>query len=349
MRLLLSSFHASPEPLDGTHSPPPWRSAVLLFGLAACAPDQELRRNQARDVFWQEEASAADVLFVVDDSISMSDEQSRMGQGFGDFAQALDDSDLDARIAIVTTDMDRSNPHRGRMVGDDPWLSSDDPELRSAFAQRVIVGTEGSDKERGLQAAHHALDADELRQHQGDFVRDEAVLALVFVSDENDCSEDNAFPDESNAQLCADRVEDLVPVQQWIRRFSAIKGPNRRVVASSIVGPAADEGCAGSWPGHRYWTVAEKLDGLVGDICANDYADVLYDLGTRIVGPIRVFHLSAAADPDTLEVWVDDQALPGDPVNGWTHDADYDTLRFDGDYWPPYGSQLVVEYEVEHG
>ncbi len=49
---------------------------------------------------------------------------------------------------------------------------------------------------------------------------------------------------------------------------------------------------------------------------------------------------------DSLEVSLGDVTIPEDPVDGWTYDSEYRTIRFDGDYVPPRGSSILVRYEV---
>ena len=146
--------------------------------------------------------------------------------------------------------MDASNSTAGHLVGDPPWLTPDDPFV-SSFNERVAVGTSGSDKERGLQAAFEAVAGQPARGVNDGFLRDEATLALIFVSDENDCSDDNALADDADGSLCYEYTEALVPVTAYVNGFIAIKqnddddvgtaeddaSATPRVIASGIVGP----------------------------------------------------------------------------------------------------------------
>ena len=322
-------------------------AAFVLTTLVGCKDDHEIHRNTTEELFYQELAAEADILFVIDDSHSMADEQLLVADGFQGFIGALIEEDLDWRVAVTTTNMDKSNEAKGHFVGDTPWLEPSDDGYIAEFVERVQVGIEGSDKEQGLKAARHALTDAKALEVNGDFHRETAALALIFVSDENDCSNDATLQDDADGGLCYEYDDALIPVKEIINDLRGVVGLEGRMVASGIVGPMAKDGCDGSWPGHRYMTVAEKLDGLVGDICQSDYTDVMEDLGSRIAGPIYVFQLGNAALDGSIVVTVDEEyEVPEDDDDGFTYDSEYWQVRFDGDYVPPPGSEIRISYTI---
>ena len=317
---------------------------TFALGLTACN-EQSFHRSTQEDVFRQERWDAIDILFVIDDSVSMQQEQELVAQGFYRFIEAVDDEELDFHLGVTTTNMDDGNPERGALLGEPPWLTPQDDYL-PAFMERVQgIGTGGSDKEQGLAAAWHAM---QVQENQG-FVRQGAALALLFVSDENDCSNEGGISDAAHGAVCYDEDAPLTPANQFIRGFQDLKGAEGRVVVSAIIGPEVDEGCEDAWPGHRYETVAETLDGVTGSICRSDYEDLLGSIGERIVGPIRVFQLTYIPVLESLTVEVDGELIEQDPVDGWTYDEEYWMLRFDGVYVPPPASVLTVNYTVAGG
>lgn len=170
-----------------------------------------------------------DILFVVDNSGSMADEQENLVRNFDAFIQVIAGSNLDYRIAVVSTDMGRNNiepngpevegiagfdviessPFRPVDTNDrsdcreipglthgcfrggrsEPWIDStrdDAATVRSAFASAARVGTCGSGAERGTTAMLAALDNTRAGGCNAGFLRAEANLVLVFVSDEDD-------------------------------------------------------------------------------------------------------------------------------------------------------------------
>lgn len=167
----------------------------------------------------------ADLLFVVDDSRSMQNEQDKLAQGFPALAAALDalDPPVSWRVAVMTTSVDerfgpcdardpaapaacsasfggagfaceaghcvrRFPALAGRLVGDPLVLDRDVlgvPELTQRFAQNVRVDLDGSRQEQPLRALKVALEGDAL----DGFRRSNARLVVFVVSDEDDCSD----------------------------------------------------------------------------------------------------------------------------------------------------------------
>ena len=314
-------------------------TVVLLATLGGCAQENNINILAQTDLFYQEGASAVDILWVVDDSISMQNEQEQVAAGFDSFITALQEERIDFQLGVISTDMDLSNPDRGRLLGSPAVLTSDD-DYSTLFQERVLMGIEGSDKERGLQAAVSALIGDT----QG-FVREDAGLAVISVSDENDCSDENVIPDNAAGERCYAEPDVRVPVQRYIEDIQDLKG-DRRLSVSSIIGPTLSEGCEGSWPGLRYEAVSQRLNGLLGNICEADYTDLMQEIGERITDPIRGFYLQYVPVDETLEVSVNDEIIERDPRHGWLYDADANAVRFEGEWVPPFESSIAVRYDI---
>jgi hypothetical protein len=171
------------------------------------------------------EPEPADILFVVDNSGSMADEQELLARNFDAFITEIAGAgDANYQIAVVTTDVDTPGGERAGLqistfaaeypnplTGIDAGMCTSigiehgcfrgpNPETRiisssrltkeqqvAAFAENVRVGSCGSGSEKGLAAMQRALDQAN-GCNQG-FLRDDANLVVVFVSDENDSTE----------------------------------------------------------------------------------------------------------------------------------------------------------------
>lgn len=320
----------------------------MLF-LLACVNENAISETDRSELFLQEGSNSVDILWIIDNSISMAEEQGLVAVGFRTFLDALEveGAALDLHIGVVTTDMDDTNPDRGRLVGEPAWLTGDEQDFEIEFRSRAHVGTLGSDFEQGLGAAWLALDEAGTEGVNAGFLREDANLALIFVSDENDCSNGGAFPSGSDAALCYDRQDDLVPISEFVRRFAKVPLGDGRTIASAIAGPAASEGCSTATPGHRYSTTAEKMDGLFGDVCDSDYSGLMTAIASQILAPARVFSLDNAAQAGSIQVLVDEDEIAEDPDHGWWYDEEYQAVRFDGDYFPAPGAEVWVLYEVQ--
>lgn len=167
------------------------------------------------DVFQQLSVRKVDILWVIDSSGSMAPKQARLAASFNGFINQLVSANppIDFHIAVVTTDTDdpntrgtlrpwNLNPRSGDFIGCVPQMPSgtlcntsatvlgSTTSAVSAFNQMALVGINGSAQERGLLAAYLAL-TNPLNQSTtttDKFIRPEAALYVIVVSDEDDSS-----------------------------------------------------------------------------------------------------------------------------------------------------------------
>jgi hypothetical protein len=233
-----------------------------------------------------------DVLFVVDDSRSMKDDQDALAANFAAFIKAFTAAQVDFHLGTVTTDM--SNPQRGgRLFAVQAsntavrYLTNETPELETAFGNMVKVGILGSGNEQGIAAAHAALgsapDSGVANWNEG-FIRPEADLGIVFLSDENDHSPETAA--------------------SFVTFLKTLKTDTSAMSVAAIVGLESGFGCStGTW---KYTQVAHSFGprGIVS-ACMPDYSSTLEAVSGRLVGTSCIVGLSRMLDDDQhLEVHV---------------------------------------------
>jgi hypothetical protein len=214
-----------------------------------------------------------DVLFVIDDSCSMENDQAALASNFEAFFGSFRRNQVDFRIAAVTTDMADST-RQGRFVG--PVLSDKTGKADEAFSKLVNVGSQGSAQERAFAAARAALSEPLLSSNNRNFLRPNADLALVFLGDEDDQS---PFP--------------LSDFEAFLR---GIKTGDQRLSVISIVGL---DGCL--FPGLvRGWRLATlptlfKQDGTLA-LCTTDYVNILRTTAGRLVNQRCIVGLKRPLD-----------------------------------------------------
>ena len=242
-----------------------WRTTLLAltlsFGVTSCADDSLDELSTPVTQVHHQGGGSIDLLFVIDNSGSMRAEQNALAETFGEFIRSFQRLRFDFRIAITTTDAATEN---GALRGE--ILSQDTPNLNQVFAEQIQVGTNGLGVEQGFRAAQLALSEENLEGL--DFVREGAVLAVVFVSDEDDQS--FGTPETFYEQL--------------VNR----KGDVRRVKISAITGPDRG-GCNTASPGRRYLLASELSGGSFESICQEDLG--MPRLGASISGFSTAFDL----------------------------------------------------------
>jgi hypothetical protein len=324
---------------------------LALVGVMGCQSENTLQARTAFDVWYQEPTDQVDILWVIDNSNSMRAEQETLAAGFSSFALELENTGTDFHLGVITTTFDYEDPNRGKLIGEPPVITRDDDYL-NIFPNRVQVGLEGGGKEKGLEAAAWALSSIMTTGNgpNAGFLRPEAQLLVVFVSDEDDCSDDGALNGLDNVS-CYREYDTLVPVAEYVSDIEQLKVADEFAGAqlAAIVGPEVSTGCLDAVPGLRYIEAARLTGGLVGDICKGDWSGVLYDLGLNAVGIHNTFELSHGAVEGTLVVKVDDIMIPEDPLEGFTYDVEFYTVTFNGNSVPERGSVIEAEYTVLAG
>ncbi|MBA2319727.1 MAG: VWA domain-containing protein [Deltaproteobacteria bacterium] len=294
---------------------------ALSVSLAACS-DYEVHEQTFNDVFLQEaEVRLSDVLFVVDDSGSMSEEQDRLAANFSAFLEVMEAGDAEWQLGVATTDV--TTAEAGLLRGG--IFSPSTPALAQAVGAAVAVGTDGSRDEAGLEAAALAVDG-----RNAGFVRPGAELHVVVFSDEDDLSDGE--------------------VADYVAGYRAAAG-NGLAQVHAVVGdlPAGcASGSSAAGPGGRYVEAVALTAGWRESICTEDYSELLVRVGVSAVG-LPTFALTSVPQPDTLRVWVDDVEMYGRPVDGFTYDAALNAIVFHGRAVPRTGMEIGVAYQIAAG
>ncbi len=334
----------------------------LVLVLSIGCSDTNFGRAQTTDEFEQAPSNEVDILWVIDNSVSMANEQASVASGANDFLARLETTEMDFHLGVVNTDMDDDNPNAGALIGNPPLITSEcrsdgdssDCTYSDQFRARVLQGTNGSDKEKGLQAALSAVSPPLSDTRNAGFLRPDALLSIVILSDENDCSDGGRLGSTANGADCYEQWEQLSSVSDIVADLRATKADPSRIRVSGIVGLEQAVSCDQAVPGSRYWDVIAVMAGVRADICEADYSPIMDALGEIASGILTTFQLEHAAYLDKdhpIEVEVTE---PGgepvlvleDPANGWTYLADYAQIQFNGDSVPARGSHIEVSYYI---
>jgi hypothetical protein len=340
---------------------------ALVAGLAAsaCAEDTLLTIGTTTDEFTQNDAASVDVLWVVDNSQSMQEEQTGLGQSFAVFLQQFELSQIDFHIGVVSTDT-ATNGVLHAPAGNPKYITAATPDPTGTFLENVCFGTvslgscqasAGASNEKAFESAALALGkggswapGDPVTPPNPGFLRAGAALFVIMVSDEDDHS--------------------FGPVGYYYRLFDSYKGAGNesRVSVSAIAGPTAgDAGCVSvrgsAVPGYRYEELAAESGGVFTSLC-EDFGLSLANLSSRAAGLRDRFVLSAPVKTGTkvpcgkvdaaeLCVEVHHPALPSgggavgkDASDGWSFEASSNTVIFHGTKVPPPLATISVEYEA---
>src|SRR5690606_11165139 len=206
-----------------------------------------------------------DILFVIDNSGSMGQEQANLGANFPQFISLLESFTnasgqlIDYHVGITTTGVSKSYsmqipglpPIPDGQDGEDGhlqvgsgcgmprrWLERGDPGVSSAFSCAATVGTGGPSDEMPLEGLRLALTDRLTDGSNAGFLREDALLAVVILTDEEDCSRTD---DNFTLGFAQDLCDAPSPVASYVAALDAIKGDRSRWAAAIIagVGPGA--------------------------------------------------------------------------------------------------------------
>jgi hypothetical protein len=262
---------------------------------------------------------AVDILFVVDNSGSMSDDQELLAANFASFFEVgLASGSPSFQIGVTTTDVLSANAARGRLVGDPAILGAGTSGLAQRFADNVRVGVNGAGLELGLEAMRLALE----HPDNVGFLRRDAALSVVFVTDEEDAG---AFPGELPDAALARAPADYIAFLESIKSGTVGNAP---VLVSGVVVPGI---------ARRYEEVVRHFGGAVLDIRTADWGERLADVGNATFSLTRSFRLGADALADSITV-----AVNGSPVTDFRYDAARRTVVLERP--PRAGAEVTITY-----
>ena len=284
--------------------------------------------GELEDTFTQNGEGQTDVLFVIDNSGSMSEHQNKVADNISSFFTYFQSLQLDYQMGVVTADVDCAN-QSGRLQGSPTFITPSTPNPQSALAQAVAVGENDCGPESGLAAMELALTEPNLSTANAGFLRDDAFLSIVILSDE---------PEQSPYGS-----------QYYIDFLAGLKANPNLVSVSTIVGDR-NGGCENlcGWfnvdadPGDKYIDVQEAYPGVFDSICTCDFSQTLTNIGWSSAGFLSTFFLSQVpGDPAAIAVDVD-----GQPAGGWTYDAASNAVVFGQSWIPDAFATIAVRYSV---
>ncbi len=274
------------------------------------------------DHFLQEGNNWTDILWVVDNSCSMSEEQATLGDDFAAFHGIINSAGVDYRIATVTTD-------NASFQGTTKVITNSTPNGGATFAANCNLGTNGSGTERGLKFGWDALTmAINGTPPNTGWYRQDAGLRLVYVSDE---------PDQSGSW------------STYLTNYQSVKSNPDHVIASAIVGTDGTNAtsCNGAGgnasAGTGYVDIVNATGGILGSICQANWSQTLTQLGWLSISLADTFPLSHEAVPSTIEVKVNGV----DVSTGWVYDPlvdVYGAVIFEPNYVPEDGDTVDISY-----
>lgn len=259
-------------------------------------------------------AVATDVLWVVDNSGSMIEEQGALEAAAEPYMAGLLASGIEFRAGVITTDS---------AVMQGAFLDAASADPAASFAEQATPGTRGDGDELGSEMARTCLDGGECAT--SGFLRADAGLQIVYVTDETDSSKAESGWDWS----------------QYVSAFEGLKSGSQPVRIHAIAGDYPG-GCATAYAGEGYYEQVLATGGLYFSICAADWTPYVESLVNEATHGSHGYTLTQSPIETTLVVTVD-----GVANTDWTYDATTTSIAFTDGPAPAVGSTIEVSYTID--
>jgi hypothetical protein len=263
------------------------------------------------DIFEQPLNGMSDILFVFDNSSSMDSEQELVLENFEYFAAGLSELDVDFQLAIITVE---DPEFVGDIITND---SSVEAEFLDQMSMPIMSGVTESPSEMIYQCASAGGDC----EPGGEFLREDAKLSIIVVSDETDQSPGGW--------------------EEYLEFFQTLHEDLDNVVVHAISGDYP-RGCGDASATNKIYEMTVETGGLYLSICATDWASYLEDLVEGSAYDLSSFQLSETPVPDTITVVVDDVPV----TSGWYYNEAGNSVDFVESSVPDGGSIIEITYAV---
>jgi len=333
-------------------------------------------QNTVVQSFSQSDNPKVDLLWVVDNSFSMQQEIDFLRATADEILQALADAGIDYQTAVVSTDMVGAMTSPCGFVGPSPqgdWLrgscgffsDGDDREQRNewrtvdelsvptpadVFRRITDLPFPGPNVERGLLAMVSALTPPQSLGWNRGFIRPDADLAVIVLSDEEDQS-----PGTIDSYIAA--MQALKPGTDTNFRLSAVVPPDafRCITGESLEECPPD---ALARIENNYRQAALLTNGVaLSSALDNDatteeqqaqYAEILFDATFASVSLRSLFPLRDTPAPGSILVLVDGVPLPADAPGGtnWVYDGGGNRIQFTDRGLPSPGASIEIRYDA---
>lgn len=314
----------------------------------------------SKEAFKQTEASAGgvDILWSIDASGSMSQEQQNLASGAEQFFTTLNTAGLDYRLAVNTQGNDNTRyscTSLRQTTAGESFIDSNTPDALAKWCVLASPGTGDSGNETGFYCTREV--------NLTGFDRPNAKNLVVFVSDEPERETvSSSRPDASDRSSYV--LRDFENYKQYFTNtgatYFAIAGTGSTIkptFSSNVdLNANGDYNCRGQGGnaagGAHFSEIAKLTGGSSASICA-DWTVMFDQILQTATGLASNFKLQYAPIPSSVKVTVAGKALTRDISHQNGFDIIYGkndvSLVFYGNSLPKQGDAIEIEYDYLGG
>ena len=183
----------------------------------------------------QSQLQNVDIVWVIDNSGSMEEEQEGLIENFDSFIDNFFSNgqvDFPFKMGVTTTEAYRGNNDKWENYDLSSEAATDDlVKFKDDFKSAVDVGLNGSGREKALRSAYTMTQSD-----PSFFGGDESLSVFILVTDEQEQSHVAGDADDPlDASPYLDENDEQYTIAKWIQKFQALKSDPKQTLFFPIV------------------------------------------------------------------------------------------------------------------
>ncbi len=283
-----------------------------------------------------------DILFIIDDSGSMSSYQQRLAENADIFIERFFNARfIDYHIGVTTSTEDGgifgtgSKAPAGKLhkVDGEAFVHREtrDPEL--LLMGMLDVGSSGSGSEKFLSIPRLTFSELNMKTHNKNFYRENAHLVIFVLTDTYD--QTNLDP-ETTFNFLSNLKKGDTSKLHFAGAIVTLEKKNCQSESDTNL-PVKLSRFARLFQGR----------GHLFNICQSNYGKDLARVATSIVNAVSTVFLDNLPDVRTMSVLYGDQTIPNQEEGGWTYDYSLNAIHLSPeiDVVGAKGNNLVIRYE----
>lgn len=277
-----------------------------------------------------------DILFVIDDSGSMSSHQANLAANASLFADAiLRIKYLDYHVGVITSSASSSfgMTGGGRLFGNPKYIERSTPNGVASLAQNLQPGTGGDASEVFFDPLVLALSPPLINGFNSGFSRQNSYLAVIFVTDTDDQSYKN----------------DAQSTYDFLLNFKG--NSNKLFVGAAYISDKDISVCSGESEVSSYDNLPDFFQmtkAITFSLCDPDFGEKLAEIGRLIASRATTMYLKKIPKKGTIKVVVGSMEIPNDPKTGWTYNPVINAIEFGPDIdWDSFPDKAFPQVDFD--
>ncbi len=278
--------------------------------------------------------SKVDILLMIDNSSSMGIHQQKLSNDIPLMIEALNDAGMDWQIGVTSTDMNYDDEgDGGALMGSPAYITKSTPSATTMIQRKILIGEFGSNNERGLDSVKATLDPVALAKYAPGFLRDDAMLSIIFFTDEDDHST-LTTPTQLIAHLDVLKKPFPSGAKSWIANLLGTLQPSAECTANRSPAVAS-----------LYKPIVIANGGVQESICKGSLAQAVQNVKVRMLEFVREYHLDRIPKIDSIKIYSNGVLVPASTTDGWEYISEGNFIRFHGSFIPSSDVKIKVDFD----